>query len=723
MIPPALVVALFALRACLVTNPLDNLRVVPATEADPNDPPGAIARTGSLYIARGGPVIIGYESPGIARLIVGQLGRAPSDPTSGKVLVSAGLNKDRIILPAGPIAIRFAAPPGARLLWNPVGRRGDLEYLPASSLSPEPPERASFGAFAGTSPLDGIIASLLVLTIVGTVLMLARRRLREVPRETWIAMGAVFLVACVVRWLGLFAFGQTWDEDVNWVAGRNYITNVLARDLSPVSWIWNFEHPPVMKYLAGIGAQFADGYGPARALSAVWIALGCAFLVPIGARLYPGPSPTGFCRLRVGILAAAIAALLPPLVAHGQIVGHEAPTVLWWSLGILLALTVHDGEPSLRTLRIRLVALGVVIGIALASRFVNGLLGVLCLIIVTELTPGDRAPRTLRVHLVWAAVIGGITVASAFDKRLLAVLGLLLVAHRVRNRRSLRTAIEGALIMPVVALVTLYAVWPRLWAHPILYLKLSLAKLSMPHSPEPFLGDLTNLPGAHYFILYLVVTLPLAILLGVVAYLARAGRERDRSALVLAFWFVIPLAVMASPVRQDGVRYVMPCILALALASAAGWDFVVRWVSPRLPRIRRQFLLVTAALTLYLATTLVLVHPYYLDYFGEHVGGAGTVAKKRMFETAWWGEGVDRAVDYVNQHAAPNARVYRNCIEPAHLAWFRYDLWAPMTNATSQADWLVTYSPQSRTCVVPKDMKRVFAVHAQGATLAEVWRR
>jgi 4-amino-4-deoxy-L-arabinose transferase-like glycosyltransferase len=73
-----------------------------------------------------------------------------------------------------------------------------------------------------------------------------------------------------------------------------------------------------MKLLDGIGAQ--HGYGPARGLSALWSAIDCALLVPFGARLY---------RLRAGVLAGAIAALLPPLVAHGQIVGHESPTLLW----------------------------------------------------------------------------------------------------------------------------------------------------------------------------------------------------------------------------------------------------------------------------------------------------------------------------------------------------------------------------------------------------------
>jgi 4-amino-4-deoxy-L-arabinose transferase-like glycosyltransferase len=659
VIPAALVVTLFALRACLATAPLDHLRV---TATDAKDPPGTVAREGSLYIARGGPVVIAFQSRGLSRLTIG-----------GKDLVGSA-NRDRIVLPAGPTAIRFAAAPGARLFWNPVGRRGDYEYVPASSLSPEPPERATFPAWAGAAPLDGAIALALLLTLVGTLLVLARHRLREVPRPMWLAIGAVFVVAAAVRMAGLFAFGQTWDEDVNWAAGRNYITNILAGDFSPLAWLWNAQHPPVMKYLEGIGAQLSDGYGPARALSAIWISLGCALLVPIGARLY---------SLRVGVLAAAIAALLPPLVAHGQIVGHESPTVLWWALGILLALTLHDGEPALRTLRIRLVWLGVVIGIAVASRFVNGLLGVLVLVIVAARAPGSR---------------------------------------------SLRTAIEGALIMPVVAALTLYAVWPRLWRNPITALGESLAKLSQPHSPEPFLGAFTNDPGPHYFIAYLYATLPVVILAGVAAYLVRIARERDRSALVVCAWFVIPLALIASPVRQDGVRYVMPCILAFAIAAAAGFDLVASALASRLerrrsPHGRRVFPALCAAIVLYLGVTLVRVHPYYLDYFGEHVGGTAGVAERKLFETAWWGEGLDRAVDYVNAHAAPNARVYRNCVEPAHLAWFRHDLWTPMTNNPAQASWIVVYAPRSRACPKPADAKLVFTVEASGAVLAEVWQR
>ncbi|HUJ57146.1 MAG TPA: glycosyltransferase family 39 protein [Kofleriaceae bacterium] len=654
-IPIALAIALLALRALLATAPLDRLAPAPS---EPRDPPGSHALAGSLAIARGGPVIVGFQSETPARLTV-----------AGRDVIGRGTQEARVVLPPGATAIRFATAGDARLVWHPVGRRGDeaLEYVPASSLAPEPPERAAFGAWAGASPLDGTIAAALLLIIVGTLCMLARARLRAVPRDLWIAIGAVFAVACIVRWIDLSGFGQTWDEDVNWSAGRDYITNILALDLRPSSWAWNGEHPPVMKYLAGIGAQFADGYGPARALSAVWISLGCALLVPIGARLY---------RLRVGVLAGAIAALLPPLVAHGQIVGHESPSVLWWTLAILLALGASDGDPSPPRLRARLVAVGAAIGIATASRFINGLCGPLCLAIVVVYAPAARR---------W------------------------------------RTAIEAALILPATALCTLYLVWPRLWLHPLAMLGASLATLSHTHETEPFLGIATATPPPYYFCVYLVATLPLGALVGAIAWGVRSARARDRSALVMAAWLVIPLGVAASPVRQDGVRYVLPCVVALALCAAAGWDYLASLVERR---ARRAFLAIAGALVVYLAIVLVRIHPYYLDYFAEQTGGAGNVAARGWFETAWWGEGVASAVGYINAHAPPRAKVSRKCLHPLeHIGWFREDLWNTMVNEPADADWVIVYSPSSHPCAIPPELHRVFAVDADGATIAEVWAR
>jgi hypothetical protein len=401
------------------------------------------------------------------------------------------------------------------------------------------------------------------------------------------------------------------------------------------------------------------------------------------------------------VLAALIATLLPPMIAHGQIVGHESPTTLWWSLGVLLALGLHDylphDERGLRALRLRLAWVGVIVGVAAASRFVNGLLGPLCALIVVVSAP----ERWRKPTLAW-----------------------------------------GALLMPLFALATFYAIWPRLWAHPFTSLGEAFARLGSLHAPEPFLGELTATPPRYYFAVYLTATLPAGVLAGVLAWIARAARERDRAALITLAWLIIPLAVAFSPVRQDGLRYVMPCLSALALMAAAGLDALAVAVdgllgrsdgplapssgasqSLRISRGRLPFLGLASAMALYLGLTATRSAPYHLDYFSELTGGAGTVTSRRWLETAWWGEGLDRAVAYVNEHAAPNARVFRECIVPTHLAWFREDLWAPMTRDPREATWLVVYSPATRRCALPPDAEQVFAVSHDGAVLAAVYRR
>jgi 4-amino-4-deoxy-L-arabinose transferase-like glycosyltransferase len=665
-IPIAFAIALWLVRMCLHTAPLDRLTEM---RREPEDPPRATARAGSIFIARGGPVIIGFQSDGDARLSF-----------AGHELRGRAVVTERIVVPHGAIALRFASPPGARLVWSPVGRRGDPEYVSASSLSPLAPELAAFDA-PGTEPLDGAIALGLLATLVASLCVLARGRLAKVPRSTWLAMAGVFVAGVAVRWIDLGGFGQTWDEDATWAAGRNYVTNLVGLDASARSWIWNYEHPPVTKLLDGIGAQFADGFGPARALSAIWSALGCALLVPIGARLF---------RLRVGALAGAIAALLPPLVAHGQIVGHESPAVLGWSLAIVLALGIHDDLPpddrkAARVLRIRLAWVGAVVGLAVASRFSNAPLGVLCAAIVVT-----QAPRT------WLR----------------------------------ETLIRGVIVMPLAACAAFYAVWPRLWASPLTRLAESLRKFHGGGSPEPYLGAITNHPGPHYFLTYLFATLPVGILLGVIVGGVRlfpfAIRRRtvarfvtdNRAAVIVGLWFVLPLAVTLSPLRRDGVRYVMPCILAFAVLAAAGFDQLAIWA-----RARHTFPAIAALAVAYLGLTLARIHPYYLDYFGEQVGGPGAVAARSMFETAWWGEGLDRAVAYVNEHAAPSARVYRDCIEPSHLAWFREDLWTPMAHMPGEAEWIVAYAPASHRCELPSDARLVFTVATGRLVLAAVYQR
>ena len=650
----ALVLGLLGLRAALHESPWDHLA---------EQPDGSF--TGRIDLPRDGRYVFGCQCD--ATITV-----------AGKT-VRAGVDGRPLDLFAGAADLVVKAPRGARLLWHPPGRRGPLEYLPASQV--------------GGRDVDGAIALGIVLVLAGLALFLARHRLRAaitfdersestegggpagsaggagggaprgITRRLAIGFAAVLVVALAARLWDLGGAGQTWDEDVNWSAGKNYVTNLVGVDFAQRSWIWNYEHPPVMKYVAGLGAHLGDGYGPARALSALMVALGCALLVPIGARLW---------SWRAGLAAGVIAALTPHLIAHGKVVGHEAPTVLWWTLGLWLSLRAFDGDP--KGLPRRFALIGVVLGLAVFSRFVNVLL----------------AP----------------------------LLGITLLASAPRELRR-RTIALGFAILPAVALLVGFLLWPRLWSDPIDHLGEAWAKLSKPHSPEPFLGTRTAAPPRSYFLVYLYATAPIGVLALVAAGLARfaARRTEWRSTVIALALFAVPLIAAFSPVRQDGVRYVMPSVVALALIAGAGLDQLATWA--RHPRAGAALLAVAA---LYLAIVCARIHPYYLDYYGEQVGGPARVARTKNFELGWWGEGLHEATAYVAAHAAPGDKIHRECVEAKHVAWFHGDAWAHMTTRAADADWIVV-QPALGGCGIPAGFSLAFTARAQGAPLVRVYRR
>lgn len=639
------IAALIALRRSLHREPLGVL----AKTADG-------AREGSWQFPRGGPYILAYEAPGPARLLI-----------DGRPVVSgAGERIERVIYAPGIHAVRFEGSDATRLLWHPPGRRGALEYVPASSLSPDPPERARFTSGAGAHHTDAAIASGIVLT-----LLLAGALLIGIPRPdpTWALPAAIFAIALIVRLAGLGGAGQTWDEDEYWCAGRNYLQNILSLDFSPHAWRWNYEHPPVTKYLAGLGALWADGYGPARGLFAAAGALGATFVALIGRRLG---------GVRVAILAGLGAALLPRLIAHDQIVGHETPSFLWWSLGVWLALRVGEADSLAATAR-RLLGVGVVLGVAVATRFSNLLLG--------------------------------------------PVLGVAVLAGAPAGRH-LRATLVGLVATPVAALLTFVALWPRMWSAPKAHLDAAWAVLRRQHLPEHYLGHIVQQPPWHYFPVYLIVTTPVVVITSALLLGGWRGvARREPRLLLLLVWLLLPLGVIWSPVRQDGVRYVIPALGALCLLAALGLDHLAS--SPALARFRAAPLVVAVLYAAYLGVTWARIRPYGLDYFGEHVGGPSLVARKEWFEIGWWGEGIAEAVTRLNREAAPGATVSR-IVQPVHVNWLREDLWTDPGPARAQ--WILVNDQglmangQPRGWA-PAGASLAYEVTAQGASLVRVYRR
>jgi hypothetical protein len=565
----AAITLLFVIRALVAKPPLAKLRHANGTYA------------GQWWFPRGGPYILGFEAPDLADLAI-----------DGKIVAAGkGVQSARVIFDAGAHQVALHAPAGTRLLWHPPGRRGTLEYVPASSLSPD----GNFGAGRGADLLDALILTLAALFAAAALLLVWRPRLDRLA-------GGVFLLALALRVAGIGAQGQTWDEDEYWSAGRNYATNIASLDFHESSWQWNFQHPPVTKYIAGLGSLWADGYGPARFLFALFSAATCALVFAIGRKLFGA---------RAGVIAGAVAALLPPLLAHASIVGHETPSVFFWTLAIWLALDAN--KPA------RLAAVGVACGLAVGTRFSN-------------------------VFLAFPVV------ACLVDPR------------------DWRRAGLAAAIVPAAALVTFVAIWPLMWSSPLRHLHDAWHILKQQHLPENYLGHMVQTPPWHYFPVYVLASTPLLVLAAMLP-----GVRPTRAWLILGVWLLAPFGVAWSPVRQDGVRYVLPIFVPMALAAGAGVASI---------KHERISTALGFALAAYLAVTCVVARPYYLDYYQE-------LASPKSFETGWWGEGLNEAVDYVNSHAADGASVAR-LAEPVHVTWFRGDLWAHLTDrASALTDWIV----------------------------------
>lgn len=618
-------------------------------------------RTGSIWFPRGGPYVLGFDTPpgetGVGELFIDGK-RVATGPGRAK-------NTRPEIHAPGAHAILFRAPPGARLVWHPPGRRGADELVPPSSLAPESPTHATFGPGVGAHRRDAAFACALLAVALAAVAALARFR----PRFTAESLApfslpaAVFAVALVLRLASVGAAGETWDEGEYFCAGKHYLLNLLSLDVREWTWRANLEHPPVTKYVAGLGALFADSYAPARSLFALLGACACALGCAIGTRLFGA---------RAGLVGGLACALSPHLVAHSVVIGHETPSVFFAALGLLVALRAgDDGRSLLRSLALT----GVVLGLAVATRFTN---------------------------LLLAPVLG---------------LTLLVVASPALR---LRTALLGLAVVPLTAATVVYAVWPRLWSAPVAHLGEAWRKLKLPHTVEPYLGELTREPAWHYFPVYLVATAPFWLLACALAGGARSAVRRERGGLILLALILCPLGVAWSPVRQDGVRYILPAVFALALLAGAGVDALAA-------RLRASFArALPIAFLAYLVIVAARIHPYYLDYYGEQVGGPATVGPTRRFELGWWGEGIAEAVDYVNQHAPHGARVFR-AVQPNHVTWLRGDLW-PVLEAPrarpADADYILynRAADPFGTFVIPPAARLVHEVTAQGAVLARVYR-
>ncbi len=658
---------------------------------------------GWIYIPHRGHFVLALSVRGQAQLTLDEGRTRVIRARSGPITTEHGhrvhprrIHKEQRLLSRGWHRLRLEAqlPRGTgsiRLFWLPPGRRGVVEYVEPAMVRPDGP-RPKVPGHVGPAPRDRWIALGLLAILALLVAFWARR-----PLHTWLGalrtdpetrldaatVLGLFAVALAARLWGLGGAGQTWDEDVYFSAGRNQWLNLLAADFRAGSWQWNLEHPPVTRYLAGLGSLFGEHLNTARAMSAVAGALVVPVIYLAGRDL--------FGDRRVGGVAAAVAVGLPTLLAHSQVAGHESSSLLLYTLT--------------------------------------------CYLMVRGLLAEGRAPGILGA----AAQCGGLLVSCRLENLtawfFVAALALWIALPRLRRSQPLPVAL---LLMPLVAGAVFLAVWPRLWSSPARHLGELLTYWHPDVVQKEYFWGQQIRTSWGYFPLYALVTTPTAVLGGLALFGARLGWRRGRAEGVIALWILAPLAATPLvPFHRDGIRYVLPIVVPILLAAAAGTVWLAdsltnRWRAWRNWRPGPTLVAILAGLALAGPTAWAAhrIHPYYLDFYNAPSGGAHAALEQRRYEWSWWGEGLAGSVRYLQRHARPPAVVGMD-VPARHTVVLHPDVRTTRPGTRPAPDFLLyageglrgLWDQKNRRWRHPPGYRVVYEERAEGVPLSRVYRK
>lgn len=261
--------------------------------------------------------------------------------------------------------------------------------------------------------------------------------------------------------------------------------------------------------------------------------------------------------------------------------------------------------------------------------------------------------RPSRDHLL----VAGLTLGLAWGAKLsslvlMPVLGLALLWRAWRDRRRLIDLLIGfAGILGLSALIlwaiyrfetgTAAGLWVpmpthwdnlrRLWLHQ-----------STGHSAY-FLGQLSQEGWWYYFPVLFLIKTPLALLLLLAASLAMVRQAPEASPLAMVFFFIA--LYFAAAIVSDiniGYRHILPVVPFVIVITSALWREGLS--------LSRGIVIISTGLILWLAASSLSIHPHYLTYFNEIVGGADQGYRYAVDSNFDWGQDLRRLGRYVKNN-------------------------------------------------------------------------
>ena len=494
-----------------------------------------------------------------------------------------------------------------------------------------------------------------------------------VPGWQFTQAGRRCLEGAILATLAIVMIAQLWTSVVQLSVTSDEADHLHAayRYWQCKDFGWNPEHPPLVKFVAGLPLQFMHVEDPfpqacgAENTKIDDFMVGRQFIFSnpesmlTRARLAVSffsilllVSVWFFARkmfdLPVAIIAGVLVAFEPNILAHGALVTTDIAATVGFLLS-LYALYCYVEKPSAT----RILSLGLALGLALSVKHSAILLAVIVpALVLADVFLAGR-PYVARQLLKYA---GSLIVAALVAFAVLwGCYGFRYVArpNGARVWTPLRAELShGTLANKVIPELKRARIAPEAYLvglHDVLI--------------NSELGRSTFLLGKHYetgrwfyFPISAAIkfTLPLILMLLASALALRFWRTKRRQLLYLGLPILIYLIFGMTSKLNSGIRYFLPILpLLIIFASAGSWGLVCD---------RRRAMLALGALLVLHSASSLHAHPNYLSYANEAWGGPAEVYKYLPDSDVDWGQAQKMARAYIDKTHPENCFFLRTFI-------------------------------------------------------------
>ena len=469
----------------------------------------------------------------------------------------------------------------------------------------------------------------------------------------WIVLSMLALSMLVQMWASIRQLSVTSDEIDHLHAGYRYLQ---CGDFG-----WNPEHPPLVKMVAALpllgmhvndpvanacglttsreldfryGHIFTFANPQSMLLMARMAASIFAIMLLIATYLFARE----LFDVQVAMFAAAMVAFEPNLLGHGSLVTTDVAAAFGYLLATF-ALWRYLKQPTI----LRACALGVAIGLALATKYSTLVLIVLLPLLTVLLglvTKTDGGKRGISPRL------------SGIAAAMLIAIGVLWACYGFRYAARPNAApawsndgsslAHGVLATKVIPSIENFRLLPQAYLAGLQDVTIG-SELGRP----AFLLGQDYLGGRwYYFPTAALIKSTVALLLSVFLSFAAHKYWRERRRELLFLWGPVLIFMLASANSgmNIGIRHVFPVLPFLAIFGAAGiWN--LKWN-------RTAVRATVAILVLANIVTCLRAFPDYISYANELWGGPGNVYKYLADSNADWGQAQIAARNYIEQTKA-----------------------------------------------------------------------